>query len=62
MTEIQRDPLGPLLDNAKVFGVQAATIADVKPNDFIGVASGRQRSDFMSFQTSMISFVLPPCR
>jgi hypothetical protein len=25
-----------LLDNAKVFGVQAATIADVKPNDFIG--------------------------
>jgi hypothetical protein len=24
--------------------------------------SGRQRSDFMSFQTSTISFVLPPCR
>jgi hypothetical protein len=22
----------------------------------------RQRSDFMSFQTSIISFVLPPCR
>jgi hypothetical protein len=28
-----------LLDNAKVFGVQAATIADVKPNDFIGVGA-----------------------
>jgi hypothetical protein len=24
--------------------------------------SGRQRNDFMSFQTSIISFVLPPCR
>ena len=24
--------------------------------------SGRQRSDFMSFQTSIISFVLQPCR
>ena len=23
--------------------------------------SGRQRSDFMSFQTSIISLVLPPC-
>ena len=28
-----------LLDNAKVFGVQAATVADVKPNDFIGVGA-----------------------
>ncbi len=28
-----------LLDNAKVFGVKAATIADVKPNDFIGVGA-----------------------
>jgi hypothetical protein len=28
-----------LLDNANVFGVQAATIADVKPNDFIGVGA-----------------------
>jgi len=28
-----------LLDDAKVFGVQAATIADVKPNDFIGVGA-----------------------
>jgi hypothetical protein len=28
-----------LLDSAKVFGVQAATIADVKPNDFIGVGA-----------------------
>jgi hypothetical protein len=24
-------------------------------------SSGRQRSDLMSFQTSIISFVLPPC-
>jgi len=31
-----------LLDNAKVFGVQAATIADVKPNDFIGVGAMQQ--------------------
>ncbi len=28
-----------LLDNAKVFGVQAATVADVRPNDFIGVGA-----------------------
>ena len=28
-----------LLDNAKVFGVKAATLADVKPNDFIGVGA-----------------------
>ncbi len=28
-----------LLDNAKVFGVKSATIADVKPNDFIGVGA-----------------------
>jgi hypothetical protein len=28
-----------LLEDAKVFGVQAATIADVKPNDFIGVGA-----------------------
>ena len=28
-----------LLDNANVFGVKAATIADVKPNDFIGVGA-----------------------
>ncbi len=28
-----------LLGDAKVFGVQAATIADVKPNDFIGVGA-----------------------
>ena len=26
-------------DNAQVFGVKAATIADVKPNDFIGVGA-----------------------
>jgi hypothetical protein len=24
--------------------------------------SGGQRGDFMSFQTSIISFVLPPCQ
>jgi hypothetical protein len=28
-----------LLDNAKIFGVQAATVADVKPNDYIGVGA-----------------------
>ena len=28
-----------LLANANVFGVQAATLADVKPNDFIGVGA-----------------------
>jgi len=28
-----------LLPNAHVFGVQAATLADVKPNDFIGVGA-----------------------
>ena len=28
-----------LLDNANVFGVKAATFADVKPNDFIGVGA-----------------------
>ena len=28
-----------LQEDAKVFGVQAATIADVKPNDFIGVGA-----------------------
>ena len=28
-----------LIDNAQVFGVKAATIADVKPNDFIGVGA-----------------------
>ncbi len=28
-----------LLDNAHVFGVKAATIADVKPNDYIGVGA-----------------------
>ena len=28
-----------LADNAKVFGVKAATIADVKPGDFIGVGA-----------------------
>src|SRR5262249_24984132 len=28
-----------LLDDAKVFGVQAGTIADIKPNDFIGVGA-----------------------
>jgi len=28
-----------LLDNANLFGVKAATIADVKPNDFIGVGA-----------------------
>ncbi|MFZ3359394.1 MAG: hypothetical protein WCA56_13520 [Xanthobacteraceae bacterium] len=28
-----------LLDNANVFGVKAATLADVKPNDFIGVGA-----------------------
>ena len=31
-----------LLDNAKVFGVQAGTIADIKPNDFIGVGATPQ--------------------
>jgi len=28
-----------LLDNAKVFGVKSAVLADVKPNDFIGVGA-----------------------
>jgi hypothetical protein len=28
-----------LLENAKVFAVQLATIAGVKPNDFIGVGA-----------------------
>jgi len=28
-----------LLDNAKIFGVKTATIADLKPNDFIGVGA-----------------------
>lgn len=28
-----------LADNAKIFGVKAATIADVKPGDFIGVGA-----------------------
>jgi outer membrane lipoprotein SlyB len=31
-----------LLDNAKIFGVKSATIADVKPNDFIGVGATPQ--------------------
>ena len=33
-----------LLDDAKVFGVQAGTIADIKPNDFIGVGASRRRT------------------
>jgi hypothetical protein len=33
-----------LLDNAKVFGVKAGTLADVKPNDFIG-AGGMPQPD-----------------
>jgi len=31
-----------LLDNAKVFGVKSATLADIKPNDFIGVGAMAQ--------------------
>jgi hypothetical protein len=31
-----------LLDKAKIFGVKAATTADVKPNDFIGVGAQPQ--------------------
>ncbi len=33
------DVMLKLTDNAQVFGVKAATIADVKPNDFIGVGA-----------------------
>lgn len=31
-----------LLDNAKIFGVKAGTIGDVKPNDFVGVGATPQ--------------------
>jgi hypothetical protein len=48
-------PLRASPNTVGIAGIEVRGLADPSPSE-------RQRSDFMSFQTSIIFFVLQPCR